>query len=183
KFLSKLYEYRTIDHNISRIALHKFRNHLWYLSSETIALAFFDLTLPSDLKQKMIDALNRESCDENIKRILIKDEEISEFIQKGFEYFVSAETKNFFKRFDLDNQFLQTDPSTWSENTSFQKGLEIVNKLRVVNDTAERGVQLMENYNRLFTKNEEQAQYVLQIVNDYHRRFPDCKKETLSKKL
>ncbi|KYQ56873.1 hypothetical protein ALC60_04185 [Trachymyrmex zeteki] len=131
RFLSKLYEYRTIDHNISRIALHKFRNHLWYLSPE-IALAFFYLTLPLEWKQKMIDALNRESCDENIKRILIKDEEISEFMQKGFEYIVSPETKNFFKRFELDDQFLQTDPSTWSENTSFQKGLEVVNKLRVI---------------------------------------------------
>ncbi|KYN16153.1 hypothetical protein ALC57_11608, partial [Trachymyrmex cornetzi] len=90
---------RTIDHNISRITLHKLRDHLWYLSPEAIALVFFDLNLPLELKQKMIDALNCESCDENINRVLIKDEKISDFMQKGFEYFVSAEIKNFFKRF------------------------------------------------------------------------------------
>ena len=51
--------------------------------------------------------------------------------------------------------------------------------LRVVNESAERGVKLMEDYNKLFTKNEPQKQYVLRIVSDYRRKFPGYKKETL----
>ena len=38
----------------------------------------------------------------------------------------------------------------------------------------------MEEYNKLFTKNEQQKQYVLQIVSDYRRKFPGYKKESLS---
>lgn len=40
----------------------------------------------------------------------------------------------------------------------------------------------MEDYNKLFTKNEKQKQYVLQIVSDYRRKFPGYKKETLSQR-
>ncbi|CAH1112904.1 unnamed protein product [Psylliodes chrysocephalus] len=46
-------------------------------------------------------------------------------------------------------------PLTWHQNECFVKGLELVNTLKVVNDSADRG----EDYNKLFTKNEQQKQY------------------------
>lgn len=67
----------------------------------------------------------------------------------------------------------------WDENVDFQKGLEIVNTFRVTNDTAERGVKLMEEYNKVLTKNEEQKQYVLQVVEDYRRKYPNSLKTTV----
>ena len=44
--------------------------------------------------------------------------------------------------------------------------------IRVVNDTAERGVALMEEYNKLHTNNEEQKQYMLLAVKEFHQRYP-----------
>lgn len=58
-----------------------------------------------------------------------------------------------------------------------------VNNLRVVNDLAERGVKLMEDYNKLISKNEEQKHYLLQVVSQYRHKFPDCKKSTLSEEF
>jgi len=63
----------------------------------------------------------------------------------------------------------------WDENEDFQKGLEIVNTFRVTNDTTERGEKLMEEYNKVLTKNEDQKQYVLQVVEDYRRKYPTVK--------
>ena len=182
RVLSKLYKYQAVDPGISRVALKKLMNHLWYLSSETVALAFFDPKLSSESKMKMVNALNREteSSNENLKRVQVEIDEIPEIINNGIEQFVSADTKRFFERFNLNDEFLRTEPSTWPKNESFVKGLELVNKLKVVNDSAERGVKLMEEYNKLFTKNEQQKQYVLQIVSDYRRKFPGYKKESLS---
>lgn len=48
-----------------------------------------------------------------------------------------------------------------------------------MNDTAERGVKLMQDYNNILSRSEEQKQYILQIVKDYRLRFPNCNKETL----
>ena len=42
KLIQKLFEYEVIDKSISQIAIKKFRNHLWFLSLEHSALAFFD---------------------------------------------------------------------------------------------------------------------------------------------
>jgi hypothetical protein len=39
----------------------------------------------------------------------------------------------------------------------------------VVNDIAEGGIKLMEEYNNKFTKNEEQKQFVLQVKRNWCR--------------
>ena len=63
------------------------------------------------------------------------------------------------------------------------RALKIVENLRVVNDTAERGVKLIQDFNILLTKNEEQKQFVLQAVDECRRLYPDVKKSPLSKDL
>ncbi|XP_036340626.1 uncharacterized protein LOC118749994 [Rhagoletis pomonella] len=132
---------------------------------------------------KMVKALNRETdeLEENVKRIKVEINQIPEIINNGIEQFVSNKTRKFFTRFDLSDEFLNTDPSQWHKNEDFVKALSLVEKLKVVNDPAERGVKLMEDYNNLFTKNEQQKQYVLQVVSEYRQKFPDSRKQTLSK--
>ncbi|KAE9531874.1 hypothetical protein AGLY_010076 [Aphis glycines] len=183
-FIRKLYNYSSNDDDISRVALHKFRNHLWYLTPEAVALAFFDKTISNESKRKMIIKLNcKTHSNEKIKRLSLKESEIPEFVKKEIEFFVTSRTLDFFKIFNLDTEFLLNDPSDWSENLSFQNAFKTISKLKTVNDTAERGIKLIEDYNSILTTNEEQKQFVLQIVSDYRKIFPDCKKQTLKRKL
>jgi len=51
--------------------------------------------------------------------------------------------------------------------------------LAVVNDRAERGVALVKEFNQHLTKGEEELQFLLQVVSEHRRQFPDCKKSTL----
>jgi len=48
-----------------------------------------------------------------------------------------------------------------------------------VNDTAERGVALMQDYNSLLTKDKDQIQCALQVVREHRSKFPDSKKSTV----
>jgi hypothetical protein len=41
-----------------------------------------------------------------------------------------------------------------------------------VNDTVERGVKLFEDYNRLLTNNEEEKQFLLQVVEANRKVIP-----------
>ena len=41
--------------------------------------------------------------------------------------------------------------------------------MKIVNDIAEIGVKLIEDYNKLITNNEQQKQYLLQVVSNYRR--------------
>ena len=41
------------------------------------------------------------------------------------------------------------------------------------------GVALMTEYNEILTSNEDQKQYLLQVVSEHRRKMPTCKKELL----
>ena len=51
--------------------------------------------------------------------------------------------------------------------------------MKVTNDLAERGVKLMEEYNKILTNDEQQKQYLLQIVKKFSSSLPDKNKKTI----
>ncbi|CAI6359586.1 unnamed protein product [Macrosiphum euphorbiae] len=113
------------------------------------------------------------------QRIIISPKNANELLEKEIEDFVCVKTNNLFKRFAINTDFLKLDPSTWKSNEDFQKSIVLLKKIPVINDVAERGVKLIEEYNDKITKDESQKQYLLQVVSDYRKKFTDHKKETL----
>lgn len=75
---------------------------------------------------------------------------------------LGSNSKNIFKRFNISEDFLKVQPEKWHNLEGYQIGKSILNSIKVVNDTAERGVKLMQEYNDKFTTNEDQKQFVLQ---------------------
>lgn len=71
------------------------------------------------------------------------------------------------------------DSTTGSVDDYYKNAFEVVKKTNMVNDTAERGIKLIEDYNDLLTKNEEQKQLVLQVVSDYRSYYTNCIKNNL----
>ena len=53
--------------------------------------------------------------------------------------------------------------------------------LCVVNDSAERGIKLVSEYVDCLTKDSENRQDLLQVVEAHQKLYTDCKKSTLSK--
>lgn len=132
----------------------------------------------------MVYALkNNDTFEEAVKKCGVLPKDVLESKNKGIENFISKGSLKLFDRFSLPTEFLEKDPTMWEDDESFKRGAEIVKRLIVVNDVAERGVKLMQDYNQVLTKNEEEKQFILQIVANYRRRFPDTKKSTLSKQL
>ena len=60
----------------------------------------------------------------------------------------------------------------WETDDDFQTAKKIVENIKVVNDTAERGVQLIDEYNKKLSTNEEPKQYILQVVSEYRKKIP-----------
>ena len=56
---------------------------------------------------------------------------------------------------------------------------KIANSLTVTNDTAERGVAIILEYNGLLSKTEEQTQFILQVVKEHRKLFPNALKRTV----
>lgn len=162
------------------MVLKKIAPHLWYLSDEAVGFSFFDTSsVAIDIKRQMVDALQITA--ENKKRV----EEDVESIKKNYKSkelnnFVTANTKNFFDRFGITTDFLNVDPSTWAEREDYNEGLDVCRNIQVVNDIAERAVQMVSKYNRLGTKVESDLQYMLQAIQDYNNKYPSVSRSDLA---
>lgn len=55
---------------------------------------------------------------------------------------------------------------------TYIRGEKIVQNLKVVNDIAERGVKLFEEFNKLLTNDEEEKQLLLQAVEANRKWVP-----------
>ena len=172
-FLKKLRAYRDIDDKISKMTIKKFENHLWYLNEETVAIGFFDNEVSVEIKRKMVIALKNKEQDIEVDAENLEGKEL--------DFFVSQKTKNFFERFEINTSFLDIDVSLWPENSDFCDGVEVVKNLRVVNDLAERGVNLAQEFTSVLTKNETQRQAIYQNVSEFRKKIVNCNKSTLIK--
>lgn len=180
--LKTLIDYSSIHSDISKSTSVKFSNHLWYLSQELVSLAFFDRRVSSSTKRLMVSAMQSEENQDQdhskeSKRINV---DLYSFKDKNLEDFVTAKSMTLIQMMELPNGFLAVDPDLWEDRDDYKQAAETVESLKVVNDHAERGVALIQEYSGLITHDETQLQFLLQVVEDHRRMFPDSRKQTLS---
>lgn len=114
--------------------------------------------------------------EEPAKRIKIDSDALQE---KALHHFATKNTMSFFQKLNLKTDFLELPIEQWYSNLSFQESKATVQALSVVNDQAERGVALIQEYSGRITKDEEQLQFLLQVVADHRKIFPNPLKQTL----
>lgn len=173
------------DKAISSTLLQKLRNHLWYLAEENVGLSFFDGSVPLEIKKKMVQKLGIDNEDEDeydgevSKRNAVTLEEMFSYSGRDISHFVSSRTKIFFNRLSIDASFLQVDPSEWSQRDDYCGGKRVCQHLNVVNDAAERAIKLITDFNRSLTYDEEDKQFLLQVVEHYRKLYPSHNKFAL----
>lgn len=184
-FIKDVHAYEKIDKKVSLAILDKMRRHLWYLGEETIALSFFDDGVSDDEKNKMRETLLAQpECDEStsVNRLIVSARQIELLSEYELHDFITENTSNFFKRFEISTDFLQNEPSEWNQIAEYKNAKEMLSNLQVVNDFSERGVKLMKDFNKSITKDEETKQFLLQVVSDYRQKYPSHSKKMLDQK-
>ena len=58
---------------------------------------------------------------------------------------------------------------------------EFILNLKITNDTAERGVKMIQDYSKILTKDSKERQDILQVVEQHRDEIRDVKKSTLKK--
>jgi len=79
----------------------------------------------------------------------------------------------------INQSFLKNYPTSWESSENYINGKKNINSLKIVNDTVERAVKLMEQYNAILTLDEDQKQFILKYVQKHWKIYTDCKKSTL----
>lgn len=176
RLLQDIYKYKEQNLLVAEVALKSFTGHLWYLSETLVGLSFFDSLVPDATKLEMVTALQKEGDEKPPRRIKVVESHIK---TKRLSDFVSVNTLKLFTALSIEHGFLNDHPSTWKNNNHYEDGLNKIKGLRVVNDAAERGVALIQDFNGIITNQEVQKQYLLQVVEQHRKSHPNTNKTTI----
>lgn len=177
-FVKSAIQYSETDADLSKVVLKKMTNHLWYLDGGTVTLAFFDTKVPFEEKRKMVERL--KSVEPVVKLSNGRHySNLLDFEDVNLSDFVSEKTKQLFEHLGLFSNFLELDPSTWETAFDFEEGWSFFRNLSVVNDTAERAIKFVQDYNRVLTTDEEEHRMILQLVESYKNKYSSYKKSVL----
>ena len=145
-----------------------------------MGLALFDRAVPFATKALMVSAMKVEAEENKDDRKAPRTQvEFASVTGKTVADFATAKSRRIFERLNLPSGFLDVAPEEWEDREDFREAAEMVQCLHVVNDHAERGVALIQKFSGSITHDEEQLQFLVRVVNDHRRRYPNALKRTV----
>lgn len=167
---------------IADAAYTAFTRHLWFFSEHLVGLAFFDDRVSLDVKRAMVANLQLPKTGTSgtaLKRISTCGADVN-----SLESFVTQRTFRLFKVLSITGEeeaksFLVKDPEAWESDACYQNLKDRVDKMKVVNDSAERGIALIQKYNETLTKDEDQKQFLLRFVQRHRQFYPSSSKAAM----
>lgn len=171
RFLQNIVAYG--DRAISKAAELAFTRHLWYLSEHLVVLALFDKNVSVQTKQEIVAALENDGLSTGQQRATIDTSLVESMTLKDF---VTKSSKHLFDVLGIPTSFLAVNPDEWDGRDDYHAAVHRVHDVRVVNDFAERGIAMIQDYSDKLTKDEQQKQFLLQTVELHRCRFPTSSK-------
>lgn len=157
-------------------AVVAFSRHLWYLSERMVGLALLDPNVDEQEKILMVSNMcDKEGSEDPSHRL----DATFKYAYQPLSYFVTKNTLSLFDSLDLPKTFLHTPVRMWQDDQYFKAAEQVVKALTVVNDSAARGVKLIQDFNDILTKNEEQKPFLLQVIQEHRQMYPDFNKATV----
>ena len=173
--------FKYLDQSIAKQALTAMSRHTWYLSEELIPLALFSDKICSKQKEALVQQLQLTYSEKpTFKRFgsgygkpcLPSISPTSEL-----SHFIGTSSWNFFNILQIQPQFLNILVSEWQSSPNFVEALTVVKNLKVVNDSAKRGVKLAYDF-LASSRKEQHYQNVLQVVENDRAKIPNQRKRT-----
>lgn len=162
-------KYKDIDPEVAEIVQNAFKSHLWYLSDELVGLSLFSKKVSVEDKVAIVEKMTCEPADRKVRgnaAILNKK------AKACLADFASKRSLQLFKKLAINTSFLTNHPNEWTNDLEYIKGQNIISNLKVVNDLAERGVKLFEEFNKLLTNDEGEKQVLLQVIEANRKMVP-----------
>ena len=169
------------------MVLDKFLNHTWYLNQIYVPLSLFSNKVSTETKAELAKKLIRikskpaKQYQKGYPTPVPLPKDKTEGLDVKLSDFVGKESLFMFDVLNFGKRWLKNHPSTWHTDSEYREMQSFVQNLRVVNDCAERGVKLIGDYAQILTKDAEQRQFLLQVVEEDRKLVPNTSKSTLAK--
>ena len=152
--IKSIQSYSLIDQQVSTSAMGAFKKHLWYLTEELIPLALFSSTLNDFEKKRIAEEIKKHVPSDNSENRFGAAFGKPQFpdlplniMEASLEQFVGKDSWSFFRILKLESSFLDLPVESWDKDEGFKAAKTVVKNLKVVNDSAERGVKLFQACN------------------------------------
>ena len=165
--IQRLKEYD--DELLRNKGLKMILRHSWYLSEELATLALFSNLVTEEQKCNLVLNMKKEKSSQSHTLHILP--------QKLDDLCISS---SFFETAKIEDTFLSVPVKDWPKTPSYTKAALFAKNLICVNDVAEQGVALIQDFNSA-TKNEEQKQFLLQVVEMHRKKFTNCNRCNLLK--
>ena len=181
QFIGNMMWFREENETIANAVLLSVSRHCWYLTEELVVLALFNEKLGSFTRYL-------------IARKLFATPRPTNF-EIGKPKFPKFEKNNPPKLLDLigprswlifsliglkqSQDWMQLPSEYWNKMTDYRTMRDFCFNLEVVNDCAERGIKIIEDFAAI-TKNEAQFQFLLQCVEEHRRIIPSFEQSVLN---
>ena len=172
KLHKTMVSYLQVDQEIAEAVLDKINKHTWYLTDRFIPFCLFSELISDEEKQEIALALinvnppleykggKPEVVQLSSTENVVERYRLSQFIKSGSHYI--------FDVLGFDKTWLDQPVANWRDYEGYLEAEKFVNSLLVVNDAAERGIKLISEYINKLTKDPDERQDLIQVVQ-YHR--------------
>ena len=176
------------DPQVSDAILKKLKKHTWYMNQEFAPLNLFSNRVDEKVKVEIARKLLTVKPKKNLKDYGMGQPTtvpLPENKLRGLELcvsdFVGHGSLFIFQTMGFNHNWLRKPIHLWKNDSSYLEMEQYVKTLLVVNDSAERGIKLVSDYINILTKNSEEREDLLQVVEQHRQQYPDCNRSTLSK--
>ena len=99
----------------------------------------------------------------------------------SLESLVGDRSWSLFRVINIQTSWLEEEPSRWSEDDNFCEARDWVRTAKVVNDSCERAIKMIQDFCNTMTSDSFLRRGLLKAVDSCREQFPDFKKKALNK--
>lgn len=179
-FFKAMFWYKEECVDIANSALKSCSRHCWYLTEELVIIAIFNEDLScftrSLLARKLFNTPKPKS-------FIIGKPKFPVFVSELplLSSLIGPRSWLLFSLMGLTNcqtDWLQLPPEYWGVLENYRSLKSFINRLEVVNDSAERGIKIISDYKDV-CRNNDQLEYVIQTVEHHRQRVSSLDKNSL----
>ena len=150
------------DKEIADAAIMTQERHMWYITEELTPLCLFSDKLSHSEKGSIAKKILKMKKDYNPEIFGQPTQPIVTDRTRLIDL-IGPQSWHIFSKF-TSTEFLSRNPNTWPTDAGYNTMHKVLRNLKVVNDVAERAVKLVSEYAEIITTDEDQKQYLYQVV-------------------
>ena len=174
-----LTKYKQVDCEVAEISLKAMERHLFYLTQENVIMSLFSHRLDEDQKSRIASRLLTFPKPEQFKAEKPKPPTKLDKTTT-LESLVGEKSWTMFHILGVKTDWLELDPSKWSEDINYCEARDWVRTAKVVNDSCERAIKMIQDFCNIMTKDRSIRRGLLKVVDSSLEQFPDFRKKTLN---